>query len=192
MAFLTQAELEKIGFASLGKDVQISDKASLYNPARISIGDHSRVDDFCVLSAGGGGIVIGSHVHIACYSSLIGKMTITLEDFAGLSSRVCIYSSSDDYSGESLTNPTTPDRFRNVQHAPVKLGRHVIVGAGTVILPGVTIGEGAAVGALSLLMKNIDPFTIVMGSPPRKVGQRSMKLLELEQEMLQEKTREKP
>lgn len=169
-----------MGFANIGEDVQISDKASFYGTSRINIGNHVRIDDFCVLSAGEGGIDIGSHIHIAVYTSLIGAGKITLKDFCNLSSRVSVYSSSDDYSGASMTNPTVPDEFKNVHHAPVHLDRHVIVGSGSVILPGITLEEGVAVGALSLVTKNCTAFGIYAGNPARRVKERKRDLLELE------------
>ena len=59
-------ELHAIGFKEVGQDVQISRRASIYNPHVITLGDHVRVDDFCVLS-GGTGIQLGSHIHIGCF-----------------------------------------------------------------------------------------------------------------------------
>ena len=94
-----------------------------------------------------------------------------------------IFSSNDDYSGAWLTGPTVPDDLRNVTSAPVLLGEHVIVGAGSVILPGVTIGQGAAVGALTLVRKDVPPFAIVAGPRGEVIGERDQKLLELEQEL---------
>jgi galactoside O-acetyltransferase len=181
---LGRTELERMGFASLGQDVQLSDRAAIYGAGRIALGDHARIDDFCVLSAGEGGIAIGRHVHVAVFCSLIGAAGIELEDFAGLSARVSIYSSSDDYSGSALTNPTVPAEFAHVAHAPVRLGRHVIVGAGSVVLPGVTLHEGAAVGALSLVSRDAEAFTVYSGVPARRIGPRSRALLEVEQRFL--------
>ena len=56
MSFLNDTELNELGFASLGKNVKVSRRASIYNANRISVGDCSRIDDFCVLSPGTGGI----------------------------------------------------------------------------------------------------------------------------------------
>ena len=179
MAVLTQAQLAAMGFAALGQNVQISDKASFYNCANISLGDHVRIDDFCVLSAGEGGIHIGRYVHIAVYCSIMGAGRITLSDYSGLSSRVSIYSSNDDYSGESMTNPTVPIALRNVRHAPVTLEKHVIVGSGSILLPGILLGEAAAIGALSLVNKNCEAFTVYAGTPARRIGLRERHLLEL-------------
>ncbi|WP_118857354.1 acyltransferase [Sphingomonas mesophila] len=180
MTFLNRDELEQAGFKSLGENVLISSRASVYGAERIAIGSHVRIDDFCILSAGSGGIRIGDHIHVACYTSLIGAGRITLADFCNLSSRVAIYSSSDDYSGRTMTNPMVPADLKAVDDRPVSIGRHAIIGCGSVILPGVTIGDGAAVGALSVINRDCDPFTIYAGSPARAVKGRDRQLLELE------------
>ncbi|MEI6207094.1 MAG: hypothetical protein WCP20_09945 [Desulfuromonadales bacterium] len=184
MSFYTTDELLEIGFAKIGSDVKISRNASIYNPSGISLGSHVRIDDFCVLSAGFSGIEIGNYVHIAVFCSLMGQGKITLKDFSGLSSRVSIYSSNDDYSGEWLTNPTVPAAYTNVTHADVTLERHAVIGAGTVILPGVIIEEGAAVGSLSLVNKSCNAFTIYQGAPARRIKDRHQNLLLLEKQLL--------
>lgn len=180
MTILSREAIESLGFASVGENVQISDRASLYRVSRITLGDNVRIDDFCVLAAGAGGIFIGNYVHIAVGSSLIGAGKITLSDFSGLSSRISIYSSSDDYTGAALTNPTVPSEYTKVTHADVFLGKHVIVGSGSVILPGVTLEDGVAVGALSLVNKNCKSFGIYAGNPVRRIKERKHDLLALE------------
>ena len=186
MSYLEASDLKAFGFKSLGKNVLISSKASIYNPSKISIGDHTRIDDFCILSAGEGGIQIGKYVHIACYCCLIGNSPIILHNFSGLSSRVTVYSSNEDYSGETLTNPTIPEKFRKVISKPVVLDKHVIVGSGSTILPGVNLSEGVAVGAMSLVNKNCEPFYIYFGIPAKKLKKRKRDLLRLEKELLSE------
>lgn len=186
MAYLTQEQLSLVGFHRVGENVKISDKAAIYNPGRIELGDHIRIDDFCVLSAGEGGISIGSYVHIGVFCLLCGKEKIVVEDFVGISSRVSIYSSCDDFSGQTLTNPTVPDKYKNVQHGKVWLGKHVVIGAGAVILPNVAIEAGAAVAALSLVTRSVPEFTIVSGISARRVGKRKSHLLELEHQLRQE------
>ncbi len=184
MALLDAQALHAIGFAAVGRNVKVSDRASFYGASRITLGDEVRIDDFCVLSAGAGGIEIGQHVHVAVYSSLIGAGKITLGDFCNVSSRVSIYSSSDDYSGATMSNPTVADEFKRVHHADVGVGRHVIIGCGSVILPGVTLGEGVAIGALSLVKESCAPFGIYAGNPARRLRERERGLLELEQRFL--------
>ena len=187
MGTLSREALARMGFASLGHDLHVSDRASFYGASRIALGDHVRIDDFCVISAGAGGVSIGQHVHVAVYSLLIGAGRITLGDFCNISSRVSIYSSSDDYSGATMTNPTVPERYKNVFHADVVLGRHVIIGSGSVVLPGVTLGEGVAVGALSLVKEDCLSFGIYAGNPARRVRERKRDLLDLERRFLAER-----
>lgn len=180
MAWLTSEQISNMGFAKVGSNVLLSDKSSYYNCPNIEIGNNVRIDDFCVLSAGSGGIFIGRNIHIAVYSLLIGGGKIVLSDFSNLSSRVSIYSSNDDYSGIAMTNPTIPTEFTNVTHADVIIGKHVIIGSGSIILPGVVIEEGAAVGALSIVKKDCQAFTTYAGCPLKRIGERSNNLLEVE------------
>lgn len=180
MAFLTEQQLSSIGFAELGSNVLISDKASIYGASRIKIGSNVRIDDFCVLSAGEGGIDIGNYVHIAVFALLIGAGKITVSDFANVSSRVSIYSSNDDYTGKFLTNPMVPAEYTNVTHADVTLAKHVIIGSGSVVLPGVTLHEGAAVGSLSMITKDCEAFSVYIGAPAKKIKNRKRELLEFE------------
>ncbi|ENY3729152.1 acyltransferase [Enterobacter kobei] len=180
MAILTREEIEKMEFASVGNNVFISTKASFYGTSKIHIGNNVRIDDFCVISAGEGGVYIGNYIHIAVYSSLIGSGRITLMDYSNISSRVSIYSSNDDYSGEFMTNPMVPVQLTNVLHAAVLVGKHAIIGSGAVVLPGVIIGNGAAIGALSLVKDNCEDFYIYAGNPLKKIKKRSHHLIEKE------------
>jgi galactoside O-acetyltransferase len=177
---MNEKQIIDMGFASVGDNVILSDKASYYNCANIRLGSNVRIDDFCVLSAGEGGIEIGNHIHIAVYCSIIGSGKITIEDFSNLSSRISVYSSSDDYSGATLTNPTVLKEFTNVQHADVTISRHVVIGAGSIILPGVTLEEGVAIGALSLVKKDCQSFGIYAGVPVKRIRDRQRDLLKLE------------
>lgn len=183
-SFYSEQELSDVGFKSFGENVLISRKASFYGVSRISIGNNVRIDDFCVLSAGKGGIQIGNFVHIAVYASLMGEGKITIGDFSGISSKVSIYSSNDDYSGEFMSNPTVPVEFTGVFHADVTICKHVLVGSGSIILPGVTLKDGCAIAALSLVSSDCDEFYIYKGNPAKMVVKRCQGLLKLEAEFL--------
>ncbi|MGU5703925.1 acyltransferase [Aeromonas caviae] len=184
MAYLNVQQLQDMGFLSIGSNVLISDKASIYGAARIRIGSNVRIDDFCVLSAGSGGIDIGDYIHIAVYSSLIGAGKIIISDFCNISSKVAIYSSNDDYSGSFMTNPMVPSEYTNVKHADVKLEKHVVIGSGSLLLPGITLHEGVAVGALSMVRTDCEAFNIYMGVPAKKIKNRKKSMLELEVELM--------
>lgn len=177
MAFLSSSALADIGFASLGRNVLISDKASIYGAERIEIGDNVRVDDFCILSAGEGGICLGSFIHIAAYTSIIGGGRVVIGDYGNISSRVSIYSSNDDYSGEYMTNPMIDSCYTNVTRKPVSLDKHVIVGSGSVLLPGISVEEGVAVGAMSLVNKPLKAWGVYAGQPAVWIKDRKKGLL---------------
>lgn len=179
-SFYSMEELKGMGFKSIGEDLSISKKASFYGVENISLGSHVRIDDFCILS---GKISIGDYIHIAAYSALYGSDAgIQINEFANISSRVCIYAVTDDYSGESMTSPMIPDEYKNLQKAPVYIGRHAIIGSGSVVLPGSEIGEGCAVGSLSLIKNALDAWWIYAGIPAKKLKERSKGLLEKEKE----------
>lgn len=178
MPFLTKDQIRKIGFAKVGDNVFISDKASFYNPANISIGNNIRIDDFCILSAGKGGIELGDIVHIACHATLIGDAKIKIGSLCGISSKTAIYSTNDDYSGHSLQGgKLIQEKYRDPIIKPVIFEDYTIVGAMSVVLPGVTIREGSVVGALSFVRKSLKPWGIYTGNPLRFVKKRSTDLL---------------
>lgn len=186
-SFYSAAELSALGLKCYGDNVLISRKASLYSPERMEIGSNVRIDDFCVLS---GSIKLGNYIHISSQSLLFaGNYGITMEDFSGLSSRCTIYAESDDYSGDYLSNPMCPLQFRAPYGEKVMLKRHSIIGSGCTILPGICVEEGAAVGAMSLIIKDVPPWTISAGIPCRIIKVRSRKAAELGRKILHNQLR---
>jgi dTDP-4-amino-4,6-dideoxy-D-glucose acyltransferase len=170
-------------FASVGDRVAIDPTVRVFGAERVSLGSNVRIDAFVVLSAGEGGIAIGDYVHIGAHGFLAGAAPIRIESFVGVSGRVSIYSSTDEYSGEGIVGPTIPPDLRQVTNAPVTVGKLCAIGAGSVLLPGVTLAEGAGVAALSLVRDDVGPFELVGGVPAKRIGTRARTLLELEQRL---------
>jgi len=183
MAYYSENELLTLGFKSVGKNVKISDKASIYNHDQIEIGDYSRIDDFCVVS---GKVNIGRNVHFAPFCLVAGgEKGIIFEDFSGLAYGVQIFTQSDDYSGKTLTNPTIPDHYKTESKKEVLIGKHSIIGASSIVMPGVILSEGTSVGAMSLIRKNTESWSIYLGDPAKKIKNRKKDLLKLEQTYLE-------
>lgn len=175
-------ELEEIGFNSIGKNVYLSKKVSIYSPDKMVIGNNVRIDDFCILS---GKITIGNNIHIAAYCSFFGGSEgIEMRDFSTISSRGAIYALSDDYSGEYMTNPMINEEFTNVKEEKVIVGKHVIIGTNCTILPGSYIEDGAAFGAHSLITGNCKGWNIYAGIPVRKIKDRKKMLLQYEDKII--------
>lgn len=186
--YYTEEDLKSVGFKSLGKNVKIYKNSIILGLNNITIGDNVIIDSYCtILATGQAELKIGSFVHIGGYSMLAAGEGITIQDFSGLSHGVKIYSIVDDYSGTSLTNPTIPEKYTNRKRGPVVLESHVIIGAQTIILPDVTIGEGSSVGALSLVSTNLSPWGMYLGHPLKRLKNRSKHLLTLRDELLKEK-----
>lgn len=171
-------ELRSFGFAHVGQGARIAKNCLIIEPENISLGENSRVDAFVTLIASQGWIDIGSYVHIGGFSHIAARGGFTMEDYSGLSQRVSIYTASDDYSGRFMTNPTVPAELTGCTVLPVTLGRHAIIGSGAVILPGCDIGEGAALGALSLACRPVPAWEIHAGSPATRRGVRRRDLLD--------------
>lgn len=183
----TEDDLAGEGFRALGHNVRIARNCTIVGAENISIGDNVRIDGYCTLiAAGAGRIDLGSFIHIGGYCALLAAEGITMDDFSGLSWGVQIYTRSDDFSGRSMTNPTVPTRYTGAKGGAVSLGRHVIIGAGCVVLPALTVGEGVAVGALSLVAGSLDEWGIYSGIPARHIKERSRQLLDLERSFLEE------
>ncbi len=183
-SFYTDEELSALGFCEIGKNVKISRKASIYGAEKIKIGNNVRIDDFCLLS---GNVQLGSNIHIAAYVALFaGEYGIVMEDYTAISSRSVIYAVSDDYSGEYLTNPTVPEEYCHIHGGMVTLKKHAIIGTGSTIMPGVTVGLGTAVGSMSLVNKDLSEWGIYAGIPCKLIKKRKRDLLSLEKKHVDE------
>ena len=135
-----------------------------------------------------GRITLGSYIHVAAYSALYGgDQGIFIEDFANISSRVSIYSISDDYSGETMTNPMVPEKYKHVTSEPVRIEKHSLIGSGSIVMPGVTIREGSSFGAFSFIKNDSNEWSINAGIPSKELKKRSMRALVLEQKLLEER-----
>ncbi len=115
-----------------------------------------------------------------------GRGGVEMEDFTALSQHAVILSATDDFNGQHMISCNIPERYLNIKAAPVKIGRHGGVAAGSVVLPGVTIGEGTLVGAQSLVRKSLDPWGVYFGVPVERLRTRSRALLADEARLLAE------
>lgn len=175
-SFYTLRELSDIGFKSVGQNVLISRFARFYEPENIEIGSNVRIDDFCILS---GKIKLGNFIHISAYTALYGRFGIEMEDYTGLSPRCTIFSASDDFSGDYLMGPMVDSKFTNLIGDKVLIKKYSQIGSNCVILPGITINEGVAVGAMSLVNQDLDSWKIYTGIPAIYSKDRSKKLLDI-------------
>lgn len=171
-SFYSTDELLSLGFKSCGSNVYISRKASFYFAEDISIGNNVRIDDFCILS---GKITIGSFVHISAYSALYASHGIEIGNFCGISPRCLLFSASDDFSGEAMISPMVPARLTNLRSGKITLKDYSQLGANSIVMPAVTVWEGAVCGAFSFVNKDLPAWSISCGIPCAFLKKRSQK-----------------
>lgn len=170
-----------MGFKKIGHNVKIYETAKIAYPENIEIGDNVIIDDFVLIIAKKK-IMIGSNVHISSFVSITGNEEFIMEDFSGLSSGCKILTSSDDFTGPYLTNPTVPDEYKNVTSKPVIIKKFAVVGANSIVLPGSIIEEGVSIGANSLVKGTTKPYSVYVGSPIRLIREKDReKILQLEE-----------
>lgn len=158
MGFLTKSQLKSMNFKKIGKNVQISDKATFYNCHLIEIGDYTRIDDFCILY---GEIKIGRNVHIATHCLLDGRYgKITFGSFGGMSF------------GSKIINLKKDNN-------EIQIGNFVNISINCLIGNSVNIEDGAAIGLSSVVNSNIDGWFFYIGNPARKIQKRSDRIAEL-------------
>ncbi|MCP5195857.1 MAG: acyltransferase [Gammaproteobacteria bacterium] len=184
MAYLKPDALAAIGLGKLGQNVLISTRAVFYDPHLIEIGDNTRIDDFCVIS---GRVVLGRNVLITVFCNVAGGQAgIFIDDFSGLAYGCHVFSQSEDFSGHYLNNSTIPVELRSETKKPIHIGRHCNVGTHCVIVPGVTLADGTAVYAQSLVTKSTQPWSIYFGVPAKRIKGRSKRMLDLEKRYVQD------
>lgn len=173
-SFYTPEELLSIGFKTIGHNVLISRFARFYGIRNMEIGNNVRIDDFCILS---GKINLGNNIHISAFSALYGRFGIELESFSGLSPRCTIFSASDDFSGDYMIGPMIDPKYTNIIGKKVLIKKYSQLGSNCIVFPGVTINEGVAVGAMSLILSDLEAWKIYKGIPAVYYRDRSKKLL---------------
>ena len=158
-------------FKKAGKNLKIFETAKIIKPEVIEIGDNSEIDDFTFIY-GGKGIKIGRYVHISRFVSVIGGGELFLGDYAVLADGARILTGTDTYYGGSRMSTCLPLEQRNLKVSFVRIEKDAFIGTNAVIHPGITIGEGAIIGSNSLVLKDVEPWTINVGSPCRVIKQR--------------------
>lgn len=163
----------KITLKKMGKNVLIDTDVFLNGTKNISIGDYVWIDAGCRIEAMLGEVKIGKRVHIAPYSIIAARQPVIIHDYVGIGAGVKIYANSEHpVNGKRMSGPMIPEEYKAFHSKEIVLEKDSFVGTGSVLLPGAYLGEGAVVGANTVVTKKIDPYNIVVGSPARIVGVR--------------------
>lgn len=156
---------------------KISPLAVLFEPVimtkvdGIVIGSYARIDGFVKLE-GGGALEIGEYTHVASFCHLgIGGGFTYIGKYVALSSGAKVISGSNLTTSPSLS-ATAPKDLQEVQQFITRIGDFACVFTNAVVLPGITLGEGAVLGAGSVATHDIPPWEVWLGNPARRLGKR--------------------
>lgn len=145
----------------------------ILKPERVQIAESARVDAFVKIE-GGQGVTVGEMVHVASFCHLnAGGGRAILHDHCGLASGVKVLSGQPDLDYAAIC-PQEPEETHGVMRKTTTIMPYALLCANCVILPGVTVGEGAVVAAGAVVTKNVEPWTIVAGVPARAIGTRKV------------------
>ena len=159
-----------------GKDIKIYPLAKIVKPEVIEVGDYSMIDDFTFIN-GGKGIKIGRYVHIASFVSIIGGGELILGDYTVLANGSRILTGTDTYYGGKRMSTALPLEQRNVVRGKIVIEKDAFIGTNAVVHPDVRISEGAVIGSNSLVLKDIEPWSVNIGCPCKKIRERPRVLM---------------
>ncbi|MDP3587817.1 MAG: acyltransferase [Sulfuricurvum sp.] len=151
-------------------DVKTFEFTKIIGVENIDFGKYIIIDDFVLIYAKEK-ITIGNHVHIANFTSITGGNKLTIGNYAAISQGCRILTATDDFKEWGFGNSTISNEYRNIKSAPITIGNFCIVGANSVVLPEVNIGEGTTIGANSIVTKSLEPWGIYIGN--KRVGERN-------------------
>ena len=154
----------------IGRNVLIDEGVYLINPENLCVGDNSWIDKNVIIF---GRVEIGRRVHIAQNCIIQGGGFVKIGDYAGIAAGSMIYSSTDTIYGGKRIGPMVPPEHRNpLLNKPVIIGKDAFIGLRCVILPGVKIGEGAVIGAGSVVTRDIPAWKVAVGVPAKPIKDR--------------------
>lgn len=139
-------EVARIPFGARGVNVEIVPRCRFENPENIFIGDHVRIGHGAAFH-GVGGITIGDNI--------------------SFSPGVQIHTSNHRYEGGEAIPYDQVSFFK-----PVRVESHCWIGAGALICPGVTLGEGSVVAMGAVVTRDVPPCAVVGGNPARVLKER--------------------
>ncbi|MGE4286513.1 MAG: hypothetical protein AB7F23_07895 [Phycisphaerae bacterium] len=145
-----------------GKGVLFDPDVSLTGPENISIGDFSYLAKGAQWYSPEGFIKIGERCHIG--GRILGHGGVEIGDYVG-SAGIILSATDSHQGGYRMSGPMIPEEQRRVRKAKVVISKDAFIGQFSIVMPGVTVGEGAIVAPHSLVVTDVPPWTVVKGSP---------------------------
>ncbi len=174
--------IEKQRQCSVGRDVLFYPPSRVGNDtgvrSAITIGDHCRILGELRALLHGGNIKIGASCFIGEHSRIWSASSVRIGARVLISHNVNIHDNdSHSLSAEkrhqhfcAIFSTGHPRHIDDLATAPIVIEDDVWIGFNSAVFKGVTIGKGAVIGAGTIVTKDVEPYTVVVGNPPRVVG----------------------
>jgi len=157
------------GKVIIGDNVELDGNLELWvrDNAKIVIGDNCHFENFVRLNAAlNGSLELGANTYVGKFTIINSWDRVAIGPGGLISGNVMIVDADHDTKRGKLMNEL------NVEKAPIEIGKNVWIAWGAAVLKGVKIGDGAVIGAGSVVTKNIKPYAIAAGVPARVIKMR--------------------
>ena len=153
-----------------GKDVRIYNLAKIINPQFACIDDHAIILDFTFIDAKES-FKLGKYSCITWHCLIEGWANVSIGDRCFIGPGTKILGSTYEFNGY-YTCEHLPEGTHDTRFGDITICNDAYIGANSVVMPGVTIGEGALVGSNAFVNKDLEPWGIYVGTPCKKIGER--------------------
>lgn len=151
----------------------IHDPVVILKPEMVKIAKTARIDAFVKIE-GGQGVSLGEFVHIGTGSCInVGGGRVIFEDHSGCSVNCSVAGATADWSF-LYASAAEPSEHHHTRRYLTRICAFAILFMGAIIVPGITIGEGAIVKPGSVVYDDVPAWKIVQGNPARVVGTRNV------------------
>jgi acetyltransferase-like isoleucine patch superfamily enzyme len=153
---------------SIGKNSVISSSSILNNSenkdSSINIGDDTLIASYTILATEGGFIKVGNHCSIQPFCTLYGHGGLTIGNYVRIAAHTTIVSANHIFA-----DPHRLIHHQGLSKQGIIIEDDVWIGAGAKILDGCKIGKGSVIGAGTVVIKNVEPYSVVVGVPGKKI-----------------------
>lgn len=149
-----------------GSIIRCRNRMDVFPFNRFAIGIRSTIEDFVTINNGVGDVIIGDYSMIGIGSVIIGPVTIG--NHVMLAQNIVVSGLNHGYE-----DPQTPPSLQKEIRKQIIISDDVWIGANSVLTAGITIGKHVVVGAGSVVTKSIPDYCVAVGNPARIIKQYS-------------------
>jgi maltose O-acetyltransferase len=164
-----RAALLRLRGMAVGAKTKVGRDVDVLHPRCVRLGERCEIEHNvflkCVSSAAS--LTLGDFVFVGAGAEIDVADSVTIGAHSLLAPGVFVTDHTHNHARGARLDE------QGSRSSPVVIGADVWLGVRAVILPGVTVGDGAVVGAGAVVTKDVPPYAIVAGVPARKIGQRS-------------------